>query len=104
MTVYYQSVFVLFQSLSFRRSSVCSRELLVFSTLLLGGLTSEKLAGSSQMREQHQMLSGWVNAHGKKIDMKCKAVYPLKCSYINVHIFALACLKQRLPNKYSFVL
>lgn len=64
--LYISSLFLLSLSLSLSQKVLCVlRELLVFSTLLLGGLTSEKLAGSSQMREQHQMLSGSVNAHGK---------------------------------------
>lgn len=77
----YDCIFpVCFSLLSLSEDLCVLRELLVFSTLLLGGLTSEKLAGSSQMRAQHQMLSGSVNAHGKKMDMKCKDVCPLKCT------------------------
>ncbi len=91
--LYISNLFCAFSVSLFQKIFCVLRELLVFYTLLLGGLTSEKLAGSSQMRNQHQMLSSRVKAHGKMIDMKCKDVCPLKCTDINVHIFA-TCMSQ----------
>jgi len=42
----------------------------------------------------------------KQMDMKCKDACPLKSTDINMHIFAVLCLKQRLRYKYplSFAL
>lgn len=73
------------------------RELLVFSTLLLGGLTSEKLAGSRQMKEQHQMLSGSENAHEKKRwiwNVKMFALWNaqiLTCKSLHLYVSSRGC-------------